>query len=692
MEAVKNTSSNKSSSSGSKIRFDWVNLKTVSSHKWFLQGIVTLVMILSTLVIVPTDFGSYLNQYLFRNPIYKYLGSVNKLPKLDPRVRLVTVEDNSLQFLGRFPTIGEWQAIADKLFEHGVEKIFLISSVSLKSENHDGIKMKNPGEFYSGVALLPLAKRTNARAVQLQNLPPEMFIEAPENETKDYELAKEGIVQNSGDFSIFNQLGHTNVSGYDTFELGRRIEGDRFMPSIAFSALNNLKWKDGQLHSDDYVVPAPADRKFFVDYIDYPSVMEATVPIGKFFDRMSGYKDIKFETSIMDRFDGVKYVVFVREAYLGSRFTETPVGNVPTYLMLVSNINSVLNRHLIHRPYADVFYFVPMFLVFIFLLSQKRNWIAIHVSLLVIAGSFGACVWLMLAKGWMLPAATMIVVGLMGWATRVAYFTAVVINQKKLLHADLEMGRSVQNLFLQRSVAGTLNGWEFKFHFKPYGAMSGDWIQTYRSPDGSPNPIAVFAIGDVVGKGPSAALNTAVIAGVWNHFTELWDRGEFSMEEFVRQLNRVIKQTFHSNQNTTLSIAAAIGNELHIASCGAPSWIKVQPGTGASNIRSTPYDPIGMQASDTVIRSVVVNPGEGDIFVAHTDGVMEGSKIRKQFLKTVPTLQANSTNEMFDGIIKLASEIGKDEVLPDDVTMILIRRIPTSENQPAPILPFKKVA
>jgi|GEM_PF-1629624 len=691
MEAAKNSHSSRGSSSGLKIRFDWINLKAVTNHKFFLLGLITFVMTVSSLLIVPTEFGSYLNQYLFRNPTYKYLQSNGALQKLDRRIRLVTVEDNSLQFLGRFPTFSEWQTIADKLFEIGVEKIFLVSSVSLSSEDGDKTRFKNPGKFYAGMAILPNGQK-NARALQFAKLPQKLFVDAPSSETRAFTKSHQGIMQHNGDFSLFEQVGHTNSSDYDTFELGRSIEGDKFIPSIAFSVLNNLRWENGHLTSDEYDIPMPHDQRFYVDYMDPVSAMNSTVPIGKFFDRLTNYKNIKFESSILDKFDGAKYVVFVREAYLGTRFTETPVGNLPNYMMLVSNINSVLNKHLMHSPHSDVFYVLPTLLVFILLLSQRRNWIAIHLSFLAVACSFAGCVWLMLTKGWMLPAATIFVVGIIGWATRVAYFTAVVINQKKLLHADLEMGRSVQNLFLQRSVSGTLNGWEFKFHFKPYGAMSGDWIQTYRSPEGSANPIAVFAIGDVVGKGPSAALNTAVIAGVWNHFSELWDRGEFSMEEFVRQLNRVIKQTFHSNQNTTLSIAAAIGNELHIASCGAPSWIKVQPGTAASNVRSTPYDPIGMQSSDTLVRSVVVNPGEGDIFVAHTDGVMEGSKIRKQFLKTVPSLRADSTNEMFDGIIKLASEIGAGEVLPDDVTMILIRRVPSSDTQPAPVLPFKKVA
>jgi hypothetical protein len=174
-------------------------------------------------------------------------------------------------------------------------------------------------------------------------------------------------------------------------------------------------------------------------------------------------------------------------------------------------------------------------------------------------------------------------------------------------------------------------------------------------------------------------LNTAVIAGVWNHFQQDWDRGIFSMDEFIAQLNRIISQTFRANQNTTLSVAYACDDKLVLASCGAPTWIKIKPGVEASSVRSAPYDPVGLQLPDVRIRTVELSAEIGEVFVAHTDGVMEGSKVRKGFLKSMTTVDGQlPTGQLFDQIEIIARDLGKDEVLPDDFTMVMIRRT-TSE-------------
>jgi hypothetical protein len=652
----------------------WVVFRHLTDWFWKLPVGIGLLCLLSLAVLEGTEVRSYLDEYGFFAPTMVLRKTSGAQPKLNDQVRVIVVDDRSLNGLGRFPSFSEWYQISGLLAEIGVEKTFLVGLIKLKSEvgtlleknpkvNLTGGVLSYPGAFKN--VTVPAGKfsgsiLTESKDPKRLNIDQASFIRPQHPEAMDF----------------FSKVGHLNVS--TSYKVAYSTQPEYVLPFLPFLVLDNLRWQaDGFYYGDQKKIPMSYDGTHLIDWIDYYDLVKnKTLPVRSFYQDDNKTVARRLRINVKDRLKGAKYVVFVKEAYQGSRFVETPNGQVPAYLTSVSAINSILNGFFLYRPVEEwklLLGFVPLFVVFFGVFSAS---IALYLGPFLIMGLYLLSVSAMIKLGWVMPAASVAFIGFVAWAGRATHFTIKVIKEKGLLNRDLQLGQTVQQTFIPDQLEGQAQGWEFKFCFQPFGVMSGDWVNVYQSPPECPKTFAIFAIGDVVGKGPSAALNTAVIAGIWNLFRSKWDRGEFDMTELIGQLNRIVADTFRSHQNTTISIAYACGDELLLVSCGAPTWVRMLPGSKAKSVRSIPYDPVGLQLPEVQVKSISLEAQAGEIFIAHTDGVMEGSKNRKLFLKEMSDISpGQSTQTVFNKIEDSAREIGADEVLPDDFTMLMIRRL-----------------
>lgn len=118
------------------------------------------------------------------------------------------------------------------------------------------------------------------------------------------------------------------------------------------------------------------------------------------------------------------------------------------------------------------------------------------------------------------PCAGMLAILAVGSFMRIVRNSFESARDKLMLSRDLELGRAVQALLLPEHMEGeTATGWKYRVSFKPYGAMSGDWVKVYHTPSDAPKAFSVIAMGDVVGKVPGAALVTAADGAGREHGT-----------------------------------------------------------------------------------------------------------------------------------------------------------------------------
>jgi hypothetical protein len=447
---------------------------------WSLPTLILVVILSMTAVFSFTGAGSYINTYFFYNPMIKLRANWGLQPSLDPSIRVILVEDRSLAKMGRFPTYGEWYGIAKELFELGVEKVFMLGMLNLESEVGEIPERHSRGQFISGAVPYPYSN--NLQAFPVGDIDARLLTLSKDDSNAKLSHADYVLTQHQAAHSSIDLLGHVNLLDNNAIELAFRVGEDRIIPNLSALVMDDLHWADGHLHSGDYRLPASFDNRFMIDFVDFKSVISSLIPVSAFYQ--PGYRSIKtdFSQAVVEKIAGAKYVVFVKEGYQGSRFVDTPFGQLPSFMSILSPMNSALNKFFLHRPMPDWWIMLGATPILVLLFSLSSAQISLIAGLFIVVGQLILGAWLLVQKGWVLPAAEVAFLGLSGWLIRLFHYTLKTVQEKLTLNRDLEMGRTVQSLFIPSELSGQIPGWEFKFLFQPYGAMSGDWVNVYQSP------------------------------------------------------------------------------------------------------------------------------------------------------------------------------------------------------------------
>jgi serine phosphatase RsbU (regulator of sigma subunit) len=185
----------------------------------------------------------------------------------------------------------------------------------------------------------------------------------------------------------------------------------------------------------------------------------------------------------------------------------------------------------------------------------------------------------------------------------------------------------------------------------------------------------VLAIGDVVGKGPRAALSTAVVAAA---FHRLAKTGFEDPRAALTEMDDALKATFRGKQNTTLSLAAVRRDGIQVFACGAPHWLHARAGGAVEPVRTKPSKLLGMELGTATFHDATVTLAPGDLLIAYTDGVMEGMVLRGRFQRALAeALKAKpeaTFAEVQATVERIATELGKTMGVEDDFTLLVIQR------------------
>jgi serine phosphatase RsbU (regulator of sigma subunit) len=247
-------------------------------------------------------------------------------------------------------------------------------------------------------------------------------------------------------------------------------------------------------------------------------------------------------------------------------------------------------------------------------------------------------------------------------------------GEKTALRKDLEMGRAIQTLLLPRATDGRIGPWEYRIIYRPYGPMSGDWFQVHATPEAGGR--SLIAIGDVVGKGPSAALNTAVVASIWRTWEARWRRGDGDVAAFAQALHEAIALAFHGEQFSTLSLCELTDDAIRMVAAAAPRWVYLSAEDGPVQAHvSAAGNPLGIAPVDggpfPPMDVWAVAPKVGDIFVAYTDGVLDrfGRSLLMRSVRERPPTGPLGFGELEDLVIEAAGPQGQE----DDFTLMMVR-------------------
>jgi sigma-B regulation protein RsbU (phosphoserine phosphatase) len=254
----------------------------------------------------------------------------------------------------------------------------------------------------------------------------------------------------------------------------------------------------------------------------------------------------------------------------------------------------------------------------------------------------------------------------------------VVAKEKERLQTELEIAREVQRQLYPKTVP-ELRRLELTALCHPARLVSGDYYDYQGVRDGC----AVIAIGDVAGKGISAALLMASLHSSLRTQVQACiegaDRAEMSTSRLITQLNRLLYADTSPEKYATmlLSIYDDETGVLTYTNAGHLPPVLVRDG------RSTALDVNGMVVGAFPFAQYDesrLHLEPGDVLLCYTDGITEPENAYGEMFgeeRLIDLVVRNShlaTAEIIDTVIGAVNEWTGSPELQDDMTVLVARR------------------
>lgn len=219
--------------------------------------------------------------------------------------------------------------------------------------------------------------------------------------------------------------------------------------------------------------------------------------------------------------------------------------------------------------------------------------------------------------------------------------------------SELEAARVVQQVLVPEDLPA-VPGFEIRSVYKPAGQVGGDFFQIFPLSGGG----VLAAIGDVSGKGLSAAMMVTLLVGKLQTLAD----STTSPAEILQGLNRGLHARSGGGFTTCLILRADLNGNLTIASAG-----HISPYKNGAEIPVENGLPLGLSEnasySETRIRL-----DENEQLTLVTDGVVEARSKDGELFGFERTLAIS--NSPAEAIAQAAQDFGQD----DDISVIAITR------------------
>ncbi len=235
------------------------------------------------------------------------------------------------------------------------------------------------------------------------------------------------------------------------------------------------------------------------------------------------------------------------------------------------------------------------------------------------------------------------------------------ILEKELAANDerMELAQSVQRMLLPREFSGQNKNIDYQFFYEPAEKMSGDWFHCWDSPQATH-----LLMGDVVGKGPQAALTVSVVASIVN---ECKIEGK-EIDECIEKINKHLIAFFNRTITTTLTVVSLRQDRrIELINAGTIGWMTMI----GDKVEYHPLRSGILGHRETLnLGRVVLEVGDDFTLMTFTDGVLEGSRALKNLRQKL--LAEKSRHPSFEGLFRLVVSCGLSSVLVDDKTLLVV--------------------
>lgn len=240
--------------------------------------------------------------------------------------------------------------------------------------------------------------------------------------------------------------------------------------------------------------------------------------------------------------------------------------------------------------------------------------------------------------------------------------------QQRALEADLELASRIQKGLLPEEHTH-VGGWEVAYYYEAASLVSGDYCDLL-----SLGEDLYFVVGDVSGKGVSAALLMAHLNAMFRALVPLG----MTLERVMEQASRMFcESTLPTHFATMVCGKAGNSGEIELSIAGHLPVLFLQ-GSGVTGVEATGL-PLGMFCDEQfTTKRIQCNPGDS-IFL-YTDGLTEaldpsGSEYGiDRLTETLSTRRSLAPKELLTGCLSDLVSFRSGKATVDDLTMMAIRR------------------
>ncbi|HQR47370.1 MAG TPA: SpoIIE family protein phosphatase [Thermoanaerobaculia bacterium] len=239
--------------------------------------------------------------------------------------------------------------------------------------------------------------------------------------------------------------------------------------------------------------------------------------------------------------------------------------------------------------------------------------------------------------------------------------------KQELLEQDLALARRIQARFLPKG-SPEVRGWAFCDHYAPALEVGGDYFDFLELP----RPFLGIAIGDVSGKGVSAALVMAKLGSEVRYHSV----GRTDPAEILGRVNRVLSEDLEDGVFVTASLLVVNteSGEVRMASAGHPPPLVRRASGAVTPLAAGARLPLGV-ADSTVFPAASFALGPGDVAVLYTDGITEaadrsGALLGEERMKATVAAARGTPEAVRTALLDAVSRFAGDEPPSDDITLV----------------------
>lgn len=660
------------------------------SKSWWYAHFIALALFAALLAIGSGQIGTYIQTRITEPALFNLRMALGQNPEVPKNLKILALDDATFAFLGApKPRIEDLSLLIENIRKRQ-PKAIIIDSLMADNPGEDKVSIERllsaSDRTYTGAFLSPYDIKyknpldTNRKVYQISNY---MNQQWKSHNSSGSKLSKKIDWRIYGPWlslsKAFKAQGHLSYNKDGTISPFYQINEQNVIPHISLFAANDIFFVGENLFINRNIVPLTTNGGVPINYRSPKQLYNKTYAL---IDSLKRARNNLPESSIKP--GDIVFIVFGFSTGSTDFHEFGPYGQIPGAFIVANMIADIELGTWIKRM-EPLFLFITIGAVLGIIvginITSRLFWL---ITCIIVGVALTSSASLFISHNiilpWFLPTIAFL-------GTAIIYFANTQIeadfryldiersyyleknlriekeHERLKLEGFLSLGKTVQKLLLPNQLQGVFGDYRYKMYYNPSLKMAGDWLHVWNDTKGQ---LRIF-MGDVVGKGPSAAIPVASIITILHECQEL----DLDPDETFQRLNRKLIELYKGLVTTTAQ--AVVLTEDHrciIYNAGSSGWfVKKQKETQAHNMRS---NPLGMMDKLIIPSKEIEFTKRTDILFSFTDGYIESSREMRSFKRKLDTFNANRLS--IEALHQLLIDCQRNSEAKDDKTLLVIER------------------